>query len=265
MSEVNITKQDAANAFANLLVVMDELREQCPWDQKQTIHTLRNMTIEEVYELVDAIDHNNWKEIEEELGDVLLHFVFYSRIGEEEKKLDAASVINLLIAKLKRRHPHIYDKENMQQELKTAEDVKANWEKVKLSEGKKSVLEGVPKALPALMKSLVIQKKVKQVGFEWKQTEDVWNKVEEEMAELESAVESGNEAHQEEEMGDLIFALINYCRFLKIDPEKALEKTNQKFIDRFKKMEVLAFEGGSNIAALSLEDQEQLWQKVKKQ
>ena len=255
----------ASEAFGNLLVVMDELREQCPWDMKQTIHTLRNMTIEEVYELVDAIDRNDWEHIEEELGDVMLHLIFYARIGMEESKINASSVINGLIEKLKRRHPHIYDKENMAQELTTSEAVKINWEKIKLSEGKKSVLEGVPNALPAMMKSLLIQKKVKQVGFEWKKTEDVWAKVEEELDELKVAVNSGNENNQEEEMGDLLFSLINYCRFIQVDPEKALEKTNQKFINRFKKIEILAQNNNNNIAELSLEDQDALWKIVKKQ
>lgn len=253
---------NTADAFLRLVKIMDELREQCPWDQKQTIHTLRAMTIEELYELVDAIDANDWKGIKEELGDLMLHFLFYSKIGKEQNQFTVEEVLNGISDKLIRRHPHIYG----DLVVKDEEEVKRNWQKIKALEGKsdKSILEGVPKSLPAVVKALRIQEKARQVGFEWENKEDVWKKVEEEIGELNEAVEMDNQVEMEAEFGDILFSLINYARFLQIDPEAALEKTNQKFIQRFKEMELVALDRGTKLTQLSLSEMDAIWNAVKK-
>lgn len=251
-----------AESFLRLVKIMDELREQCPWDKMQTIHTLKPMTLEEVYELCDAIINEDWNNIKEELGDVLLHILFYSRIAKEENKFDINDVIEAISKKLITRHPHIYGDVKVENE----DDVKRNWEKIKLKEGvKKSILSGVPNALPAVVKATRIQEKVKQVGFEWSNINDVWKKVEEEMGELKVAIKTNQQQDIEEEFGDVLFSLINYARFLKIDAESALEKTNQKFIRRFKSIESIAVERGKNLSDMSLEEMDEIWNEVKKQ
>jgi MazG family protein len=251
--------QETADAFLRLLGIMDELREKCPWDQKQTIETLRPLTIEEMYELADSITDGNWKGIKEELGDLLLHIVFYSRIGAEQEQFSGASMIHDLCEKLIRRHPHIYGDVKADNE----ETVKQNWEKLKLQEGKKSVLGGVPRSLPATVKALRLQEKAKQVGFEWDNREQVWEKVEEEMDELKEAVSQGQPEHIEEEFGDLCFSLINYARFLQLDPENALEKTNRKFIRRFQEMEARALEGNRRLEDMTLAEMDEIWNSIK--
>ena len=250
---------------------MDELRAQCPWDKKQTIHTLRHLTIEETYELADAITENDWKGIKEELGDMLLHIVFYSKIGSEENKFEMDEMINGICDKLVARHPHIYGEVKVNDE----EDVKRNWEKLKLKEGKKSVLGGVPVSLPATVKAMRLQEKAKQVGFEWDNRDQVWEKVEEETEEMRAAIndwqladapdKSAMHVRVEEEFGDLIFSLINYARFLQVDAENALERTNKKFISRFIKMETKAMEGGKNLTEMSLAEMDAIWNSIKKQ
>ncbi len=239
---------------------MDELREQCPWDRKQTIHTLRSMTIEETYELADAIDANDWKGIKEELGDMMLHILFYSKIGTEQQQFVLQEVIDGIAAKLINRHPHIYG----DVKVNDAEDVKRNWEQIKMKEGKKSVLSGVPQSLPAVVKAARIQEKAKQVGFEWDNREDVWKKVQEETGELLEAVQSEKKEAIEEEFGDLLFSLINYARFLQVDAEAALERTNKKFMYRFQEMEKMAAEKGLQLANMSLEAMDELWNEIKK-
>ena len=239
---------------------MDELREQCPWDKKQTIHTLRPLTLEETYELADAITDNDWKGIKEELGDMLLHILFYARIGKEEKQFELDEVINGICEKLIFRHPHIYGDVKVTDE----EDVKRNWEKLKMKEGKKSVLSGVPPSLPAVVKATRIQEKAKQVGFEWDNKEDVWKKVEEEIGELHEAVQEGNQTHVEEEFGDVLFSLVNYARFLQVDAEGVLEKTNKKFIYRFQQMETIAVAQGKKLENLTLTEMDAIWNEVKK-
>ena len=243
-----------------LINIMDELREKCPWDKKQTIHSLRQQTIEETYELVDAITDKDWVGIKEELGDLLLHIVFYAKIASEEKRFTLQEVIDGICQKLIKRHPHIYGDVKVENE----EDVKKNWEQIKLSEGKKSVLGGVPKSLPAMVKAMRVQDKVKQVGFEWATKEQVWEKVEEEKAELTEALQSGNEEHIEDEAGDLLFSIINYVRFLKIDAENALERTNKKFIARFTKMEEAIQNKGLDMSKMSLEEMDSIWNEIKK-
>lgn len=249
-----------AAAFLRLVKIMNELREQCPWDKKQTIHTLRSMTIEELYELVDAIDVENWEGIKEELGDLLLHLLFYSKIAKEENAFELDEMINGIADKLIKRHPHIYGDTIVQNE----EDVKRNWEKIKSQEGKKSALEGVPKALPAIVKAMRLQEKSKQIGFEWKQKEDVWKKVEEETEELQEAIKIGDLHEMEAEFGDLLFSLVNYARFLQIDPEAALERTNKKFIYRFQQVEKMAAEAGKQLVNMSLSEMDALWNEAKK-
>lgn len=240
---------------------MDELREKCPWDKKQNIHTLRQQTIEETYELADAITEKDWQGIKEELGDLLLHIIFYSRIGLEENKFTLQQVIDGICEKLIKRHPHIYGNVIVHDE----EDVKKNWEQIKLSEGKKSVLSGVPKSLPAMVKAMRIQEKAKQVGFEWATKEQVWEKVEEEKLELLEAVASGEKEHIEEEAGDLFFSVINYVRFLKVDAENALELTNKKFIKRFTMMEEAVEKKGMNLSNMTLTEMDAIWNEIKKQ
>lgn len=253
--------EEAANAFARLANIMDELREQCPWDKKQTIETLRPLTIEELYELADAIVEKDWKGIREELGDLMLHVVFYARIGKEQNQFTLTEVLNGICEKLISRHPHIYGDVQVNDE----EDVKRNWEKLKLKEGKQSVLSGVPVSLPALVKALRMQEKAKKVGFEWENKEDVWKKVEEEMGELKQAEASGNMDAIEDEFGDLMFSLVNYARFLRVDPELALERTNRKFRMRFEKMEQYAAAQQLDLEHLSLAEMDAIWNQVKKE
>lgn len=247
--------------FERLVNIMDDLREKCPWDKKQTIQTLRQMTIEETYELADAITDKDWDGIKEELGDILLHVLFYARIAKEQNQFTLNDVLESICNKLIVRHPHIYGDVKVNDE----EDVKKNWEKIKLKEGKASVLSGVPVSLPAVVKATRIQEKAKQVGFEWKQKEDVWLKVEEEMQELQQAVNNNNSAEVEEELGDVLFSLVNYARFLNTDAENALEKTNKKFINRFTKMEAAAKAEGKNLYDMSLEEMDAIWNIVKKE
>jgi XTP/dITP diphosphohydrolase len=247
--------------FNKLIQIMDELRDNCPWDKKQTIHSLRQQTIEETYELADAITDKDWNGIKEELGDLLLHIIFYAKIGLEENKFTLQEVIDEICEKLIKRHPHIYENVKVEDE----EDVKKNWEQIKLSEGKKSVLSGVPKSLPAMVKAMRIQEKAKQVGFEWANKEQVWEKVEEEKTELLEAVDSGNTEHIEEEAGDLFFSVINYVRFLKVDAENALELTNKKFIKRFTQMETEVQKKGENLGNMTLAEMDAIWNEIKKQ
>jgi MazG family protein len=250
-----------SEAFSRLVTIMDELREQCPWDKKQTVQTLRQMTIEETYELADAITEGDWNGIREELGDLLLHIVFYARIGREEKKFNLDDVINGICDKLIARHPHIYG----DVKVNDAEDVKKNWEKLKLKEGKKSVIGGVPVSLPATVKAMRLQEKAKQVGFEWENKEQVWEKVEEEMGELKAAIDMGSQDKTEEEFGDLVFSLINYARFLQVDAENALEKTNKKFIHRFTQMEQQALQSGKDLNEMTLQEMDAIWNIIKQQ
>lgn len=259
--------QNKLKSFERLLNIMDELREKCPWDRKQTMQSLRNLTIEETYELADAILDDDLKGVKEELGDVLLHIVFYAKIGDEKGAFDVSDVIETLCDKLVHRHPHIYG----DVEATTEEQVKQNWEQLKLKEGKKSVLEGVPRSLPALIKAYRLQDKSKQVGFEWENTQQVWDKVEEEMNELKEATLNGNgvptEAQQlaiEEEFGDLMFSLVNYSRFINVDPEQALERTNKKFLHRFQYIEAQANLQGKDLNDMSLEEMDKLWNEAKK-
>lgn len=249
------------NAFERLLVMMNTLREQCPWDRKQTLESLRPLTIEETYELADAITQKDTKGIAEELGDVLLHLIFYARIGEEQKQFDIASVMNNLCDKMERRHPHIYGDVVVADD----EEVKRNWEQLKLKEGKKSALEGVPKALPAVIKAIRIQEKSKKVGFEWDTTEQVWAKVEEEIQELHEAIKENKQDEIEKEFGDVLFSLINYARFINVDPEGALEKTNSKFINRFMAMETIANKRGKALKDMTLDEMDTVWNEVKKE
>jgi len=247
------------NSLERLRRIMDELREQCPWDKKQTIHTLRPQTLEEVYELTDAISNENWQGLKEELGDMLLHIVFYSKIGAEQGHFSLDDVIEGVCNKLVSRHPHIYSTVKIEDE----EGVKQNWEKLKLKEGKKSILAGVPASMPALIKALRLQEKTKTVGFEWENTAQVRDKVDEEVAELYEAVSSGEQDKMEDEFGDVMFALINYARFIKVDPEHALERTNQKFIRRFRALEDKAAAAGKHLHDMTLWEMDALWNEVK--
>ena len=253
------SKASKLEAFGRLLDVMDELREKCPWDQKQTFETLRHLTIEETYELGDAILNKDLNEIKKELGDLLLHIVFYAKLGSEENAFDIADVTNDIIEKLIYRHPHIYGDVS----VSDADEVKKNWEAIKLSEGKKSVLEGVPKGLPALIKAQRMQEKAAGVGFDWNTKDQVWSKFEEELVELDEALLKDDTEAIEAEFGDVLFSLINYARFLKINPESALERTNQKFIQRFQFIEAKAKAQSSSIEKLSLDEMEILWQQAK--
>ena len=253
--------QTTAESFLRLVKIMDELRAQCPWDKKQTIHTLRPLTIEETYELADAITGNDWKGIKEELGDILLHILFYAKIGSEQQQFTLEEVINGICEKLIFRHPHIYGDTKVADE----EEVKQNWEKLKMKEGKKSVLGGVPPSLPAMVKATRIQEKAKQVGFEWDNQEDVWKKVEEEIGELQEAMALNDQDKINEEFGDVLFSLVNYARFLQVDAEGVLERTNKKFIYRFQEMEKIAEQQGKNLADLSLTEMDAIWNEVKKQ
>lgn len=251
-------------AFERLLKIMDELREQCPWDRKQTLESLRLLTIEETYELADAIDLNDMKLLKEEIGDLMLHMVFYTKIASEQKQFDITDAIHTLCEKLIRRHPHIYGDVKVSGE----EDVKKNWEEIKMKERKKSVLEGVPHSLPAMVKAYRVQDKAKQVGFEWENKKDVWKKVNEELAEFSEYAEKENLSDQEKELmekefGDLLFSLVNFSRFVHVDPEAALEKTNKKFIQRFLLMEEMAKAQQRQLKEMTLEEMDELWNKTK--
>jgi len=250
-----------ASAFLRLVGIMDELREKCPWDKKQTIHSLRQLTIEETYELADAISESNWQDIKEELGDLMLHLVFYAKIADEQKAFALHEMINAVCEKLINRHPHIYGDVKVDNE----DDVKQNWEKIKLKEGKKSVLSGVPKSLPSVVKAMRLQEKSKQVGFEWENSGQVWEKVREEINELEQAVNSADADNIEEEMGDVFFSLVNYSRFMNVDAEHALERTNKKFIQRFSVMEEMAAAENKMLHDMTLEEMDKLWNQAKKQ
>lgn len=245
-------------AFERLLDIMDDLREKCPWDRKQTLESLRHLTIEETYELADAILAKDMDELKGEIGDIMLHMVFYSKIASEQKAFDITDVLHAICDKLVHRHPHIYG----DTEANTEEEVKANWEKLKLKEGKKSVLEGVPSSLPALVKASRIQEKVKGVGFDWDTKDQVWEKVQEELQEFKDEVDQ-NSPKAEEEFGDLLFSLINYARFMGINPENALAKTNTKFIDRFQKMEELLGVENLSFSEMNLEEMDVFWEKAK--
>lgn len=265
-------KTRLAESFLRLVSIMDDLREKCPWDKKQTIQTLRHMTIEETYELADAITEEDWKGIREELGDLMLHILFYSKIGNEQNQFTLEEVMHGISEKLISRHPHIYGDIQVNDE----EDVKRNWEKLKLMEGKKSVLSGVPKSLPAVVKAMRLQEKAKQVGFEWENKDQVWEKVEEEIEELKMAIsnrqsatgkekETVSQNEMEGEFGDVLFSLINYARFLQIDPENALEITNKKFINRFTRMEDEINTEGRELTGMSLSELDSVWNRIKKQ
>lgn len=247
-------------AFGRLLTIMDELREQCPWDRKQTMETLRPLTIEEMYELADAILKNDLEEVKKELGDVMLHLVFYAKIASEKQAFDITEVLNGICDKLITRHPHIYGDVKVSGE----EEVKQNWEKLKLKEGKKSVLEGVPASLPAMVKATRIQEKARGVGFDWDNREQVWEKLQEELGELKAEVDAGRAEQMEAEFGDLLFSMINYARFLEVNPENALEKTNQKFIKRFQYLENEAAKRGLQLQNMSLEEMDAFWNEAKK-
>ena len=254
------TRAQQLEAIDRLLTIMDELREQCPWDRKQTFESLRHLTIEETYELCDAILDRNLEEIKNELGDLLLHIAFYSKLGSEEKAFDIADVATSISDKLVHRHPHVYGDVTVQDE----EEVKNNWEALKLKEGKISVLDGVANGLPALVKAQRIQDKVAGVGFDWEHPEQVWDKVQEELAELNAEVKNGSKKSIEAEFGDVLFSMINYSRFLKINPDTALERTNQKFTKRFQYLEQHVQKVGKTLHEMSLDEMEVIWQEAKK-
>ena len=247
--------------FLELVEIMDTLREKCPWDQKQTIHSLRSNTIEELYELVDSIVEEDWDGIKEELGDIMLHVLFYAKIGNEKGKFTLDEVMEGIAKKLIHRHPHIYGDVKVNND----EDVKRNWEQLKLQEGKgnKTILSGVPNSLPAMVKALRIQEKVKHVGFEWEHKEQVWDKVEEEIRELKVEIAANDQEKMEQEFGDVLFSMINYARFLNIDPATALEKTNKKFKHRFELMEKFAKDNGLDLAKMTLVEKDNIWKQMK--
>lgn len=253
---------ETSKSFEKLLEIMDTLREKCPWDKKQTLESLRYLTIEEMYELSDAIMENDLDEIRKELGDLMLHIVFYAKIGKEKSAFDMKSILDGICEKLINRHPHIYG----DVKVNNAEDVKSNWEKIKLKEGRKSVLEGVPKALPAMVKAYRIQEKVKGVGFDWEEPHQVWDKVLEEINELKDEIRNNSSKELiEKEFGDVLFAMINYSRFLDINPEDALERTNKKFIRRFKYLEKKADEKGKSLHDMTLAEMDVYWEEAKSQ
>ena len=253
------SREKQLQAFGRLLDIMDELRSKCPWDKKQTYESLRHLTIEETYELGDAILNNDLHEIKKELGDLLLHIVFYAKIGSETDDFDIADVADSISEKLIHRHPHIYS----DVEVENEEDVKQNWEKLKLKEGKKSVLEGVPSSLPAIVKANRIQDKVSGVGFDWEKPEQVWEKVQEELNELNAEIEKGNKEKIEAEFGDVLFSMINYARFINVNPENALERTNKKFIRRFQYLETAAKQIGKSLHDMSLDEMNIFWNEAK--
>jgi len=252
-------REEALAAFGRLLDIMDELREKCPWDKEQTMESIRHLSLEEVFELSEAILSGDKNEIRQELGDIMLHIVFYSKIASETNDFTIVEVLNGICEKLIRRHPHIYGTV----EAGTADIVKENWEQIKLSEGKKSVLQGVPSGLPALLKALRIQDKVSNVGFDWENTAQVWEKFKEESAEFEAEVASHNQELMEAEFGDLLFSLVNVSRFLKINPEDALEKTNRKFIRRFVYLEEKAKLSGKSLKEMTLAEMDVFWEEAK--
>jgi len=254
------SRETQLKAFDRLLTIMDELREQCPWDKKQTMQTLRHLTIEETYELGDAILDNDLEEVKNELGDVLLHIIFYAKIGSETNDFDIADVCNSISEKLISRHPHIYGDVKVEDE----EEVKRNWEMLKLKEGKTSVLEGVPKSLPALVKASRIQDKVAGVGFDWEEPKQVFEKLQEELGELQHEVEIDNKDKIEAEFGDVLFSMINYARFLNVNPENALERTNKKFIKRFQYLESKSKELGKSLKEMTLVEMDIYWNEAKK-
>lgn len=262
LSTPDLNREAKLKAFDRLLTIMDELRENCPWDKKQTMESLRHLTIEELYELSDSILENDLTEVKKELGDLMLHLVFYSRIAQEQKAFDVADVLNSICEKLIERHPHVYGEVIAEDE----ETVKANWEKIKLSSGNKSVLSGVPKGLPALVKSIRIQDKARGIGFDWERKEQVWEKVEEEMQEFKKEI-TGGEVNKEmvvAEFGDLLFSLVNYARFINIDPEEALERTNRKFIKRFQYLESESAKDGKKMGEMTLPEMDVYWNQAKK-
>lgn len=254
------SRKDQLAAVNRLLDIMDDLREKCPWDKKQTLESLRHLTIEETYELADAILDKDLQEVKKELGDVLLHIIFYAKIGSEQNAFDIADVANAISDKLIDRHPHIYGDVKVENE----EDVKRNWEQLKLKEGKSSVLEGVPKSLPAVVKANRIQDKVAGVGFDWEKPEQVWEKVQEELSELNSEIEKGHTENIEKEFGDVLFSMINYARFIGVNPENALEKTNKKFINRFQYLEKEAKKENKQLSEMSLAEMDVYWNEAKK-
>lgn len=251
--------QDKLKAFERLLIIMDELREKCPWDKKQTMETLRHLTIEETYELTDAIMDNDIEEVKKEIGDILLHMVFYAKIGSETNDFDIADSLNFISDKLISRHPHIYG----DVEVADEEEVKANWEKLKLKEGKKSVLEGVPRSLPSLVKAIRIQDKARGVGFDWDHEDQVWEKVQEELNEFKVEADAGSEK-MTDEFGDVLFSMINFARFKGINPDDALEKTNKKFIKRFQYLETESAKDGKVLGEMTLEEMDAYWEAAKK-
>ncbi|WP_457611347.1 nucleoside triphosphate pyrophosphohydrolase [Lutibacter sp.] len=254
------TREQQLEAINRLLNIMDELRSKCPWDKKQTFQSLRHLTIEETYELGDAVLNNNFQEIKKELGDLLLHIVFYAKIGSETNDFDIADVANSIAEKLIYRHPHIYGDVT----VKNEDEVKQNWEKLKLKEGKKSVLEGVPTSLPSMVKANRIQEKVAGVGFDWEKPEQVWEKVQEELGELNDEIKKGNSNNIEAEFGDVLFSMINYARFINVNPENALERTNIKFIKRFQYLEEAAKKEGKSLHDMSLTEMDVFWNESKK-
>ena len=247
-------------AFERLLTIMDDLREKCPWDKKQTLESLRYLSIEEMYELSDAILTNNLQEVKKELGDLMLHIVFYTKIASETNQFDITDVLNGICDKLVHRHPHIYG----DLKVTTEEEVKHNWEKLKLKEGKKSVLEGVPRSLPAMVKAVRIQEKARGVGFDWDNSEQVWEKVEEELEEFKEELKRGDKEKTEQEFGDLLFSMINYSRFVGVNPEDALERTNKKFILRFQQMEAVLKKEEKDLSEMTLEEMDVYWEEAKK-
>ena len=254
------TREEKMQAFGQLLDIMDDLREKCPWDKKQTLESLRHLTIEETYELADAILDNDLAEVKKEVGDLMLHLVFYAKIGSETNDFDIYDVLTSIAEKLIKRHPHIYGDVKATSE----EEVKQNWEKLKLKEGNKSVLEGVPKSLPALVKASRIQEKVAGVGFDWEEPHQVFDKVKEELAELDAEIKNGTQEAIENEFGDVLFSMINYARFIGVNPETALERTNKKFIKRFQFLEQEALKNEKKLADMSLEEMDVFWEKAKK-
>ena len=257
---MNSKHQESLKSIERLLLIMDDLRAQCPWDKKQTMQTLRTLTIEETYELTDAIIDDDMEEVKKELGDLLLHIAFYSKIGDEKGLFDIGQVAEAISDKLVDRHPHIYGDVTVADEA----EVKRNWEKLKLKEGKKSVLEGVPRSLPALVKAQRIQEKAAGIGFDWEQPEQVFDKVREELQEFSEEVTKGDKNRMESEFGDILFALINYARFLKINPENALERTNKKFIYRFQYLEERAREEGKSLSEMTLDEMDVYWEEAKR-
>ena len=247
-------------AFERLLTIMDDLREKCPWDKKQTLESLRYLSIEEMYELSDAILTKDLQEVKKELGDLMLHLVFYAKIASETNQFDITDVLNGICDKLVHRHPHIYG----DQKVTTEEEVKHNWEKLKLKEGKKSVLEGVPRSLPAMVKAVRIQEKARGVGFDWDNSEQVWEKVEEELEEFKEELKHGDKEKTEQEFGDLLFSMINYSRFVGVNPEDALERTNKKFILRFQQMEAVLKKEEKDLSEMTLAEMDLYWEEAKK-